>query len=436
LFVGVQFFVKAPSSALMTLAVVAITALWSMPPRISRSRLIFAFMLGGIAWGLVHFTLFEPPKLFLAKVRLAWQYQSYLGLAVGRLNFITTYALETARILKSLVINSWPALLILSLMMWRYRTASRPRETVLALWCWLATAAVAAVLVEKKYYLGGYTDNPVTRMLMGVYFFWALALLAIGFVISTKQGEQSGRVIWSQRRDLLVAGMLASIPYIGAFGTDTPYISHMLLLTLSPWFGLVIYLAAHVEEQGLPVRVPVQLALAGFAAAQLITGYLHAEYEAARGVLDQRHLTTVGDPASELLVDEETRDAIDALKTAAARCGLKRGDRILGYYQTPGIVYALGGRTLVFPAFTGLFGRIPPARMTAAAEGMLKHLPYDQAHNAFVMTRPVTVPGGLETPLPNLQEIGRKLPEDYVLCGEAVWPLTHSTIRLWKPIGP
>jgi hypothetical protein len=180
----------------------------------------------------------------------------------------------------------------------------------------------------------------------------------------------------------------------------------------------------------------VQLTLAGFAAAQLITGYLNGQYETARGLLDQRVLTTLGNPASRLLLDRETHDAIDTLKAAAASCGLKQGDRILGYYQTPGIIYALGGRALVFPAFTGWSPSLPPARIAAAAEGVLRYLPYEKAHNAFVVTRGIPSKDGFATPTPNLEQIARRLPDDYVLCGEVVWPLDQSVIRLWKPIGP
>ena len=62
----------------------------------------------------------------------------------------------------------------------------------------------------------------------------------------------------------------------------------------------------------------------------------------------------------------------------------------------------------------------------------MKALPYREAHDAFVITH-LSDP---ELRAPDLEAIGRKHPDGYELCGEAVWPVENVVIKLWKPIGP
>jgi hypothetical protein len=100
---------------------------------------------------------------------------------------------------------------------------------------------------------------------MGFYFFWALALTSINIVSSAmKVGFE-----WQRRplkgEDILVASILGAISFIGAVGTHN-FIGYNLVLTLAPWFALLVFLISRSEVKGLPIRVPVQIAIASFAA--------------------------------------------------------------------------------------------------------------------------------------------------------------------------
>ncbi len=423
LFIGINLFVKSPSGAIMFAVVTVMATLWPNLIAKVRYQLLASLTFGASTWVLLHFALFDAPAPIFEKYRLQLQYEKALGISIG-LSIILRYVKEIASIIWHLLQKSWLAMITLLLLTLGYRMLPRFREKLVLAFCWTATLGVVLVHIAAKYYLGGFSQTDNCRQLMEFYFFWGLALLSIWIVLAAGQRRGEPQGITLPRQDLLLGAMLAAIPFIGAFGTHN-FIGYNLLLTLGPWFALLVYLMAQVEAHGLPVRVPIQLAVAGFVASQILTGYSTAQYGAYRGVQEQYHITALGDPPGHLLLDQETHDAIETLKAAAANCDLRRGDRILGFYHVPGLVYALGGRMLVFPFFEESF--------PTATEAMLRFLPRDEAQRAFVITySPKALPSPETT---ELHLFGRKFPEDYGLCGETLWPASGRMIRLWKPSG-
>jgi hypothetical protein len=438
LLLGLQFLTKPPPAVLMSAVILAITLLWPKTgsTAASRYRLLAVVAAGGVAWLIFHFALFETPRQFLDKVQLGLEYQRHLGVRIN-LGFLWDTVSANGKLLGSMLKQSWPAIILLALLLWSYKRLAGSDTRRLVPLCWIAVLGIVLTHIAARYYMGGYTANPLAWRQIGFYFFWAAALLGV-LIFLARERDQNRRQFFRLRRDVLLSrdvlliALLGAIPFIGGFGTTGP---HQIVLAyncvLAPWFGVLIFLAARVEANGLPLRIPAQIAVAGFAAAQLVTGYLGAPYGNTKGALDLRSATTVGVPPTTLLLAPEAHDAVEALKSAAARCGFKAGDRMLGFYGVPGIVYALGGRVVTFPGFTGYFwGK--RAVSVSAAEAAMKALPYREAHDAFVITH-LSDP---ELRAPDLEAIGRNHPDGYELCGEAVWPVENVVIKLWKPIGP
>ncbi|MEO8626610.1 MAG: hypothetical protein ABI612_00710 [Betaproteobacteria bacterium] len=435
LFVGLQFFAKAPSAALMSVVVLIVIVLWpqSRPAALSRLQLLVAFGAGAIAWLLVHFALFESLRSFLEKLHRSLDYWGRLGIKIDA-GFIVETVKANGRLLASMLKQSWPAVIVFGALWWSYKKFARDRPAMLVRLCWIAILCVVVAHIAGRYHVGGYSRNPAGWRLVGFYFFWAGALFATLIFLKVQKRSANSHQPFIGREHLVLMGLLGAIPFVGAFGTTGP--QQIVLIynwLLAPWFALLAYLAARVESQGLPLRIPAQLAIAGFVAAQLVTGYLHAPYGNTKGVLELRSATTMGNPPTTLLLDERAHDAVETLKGAATSCGFHTGDRILGFYGVPGMVYALGGRVVSFPAFTGNFWETTEIS-AQAAEVAVAALPYTEAHNAFVLSHLRTFLDAPELRAPGLKAIGRKFPDDYKLCGSAVWPFDETVIELWKPI--
>jgi hypothetical protein len=432
LLIALQFFAKAPSAALLGITVTALIALWPMPATraLSRYRLFVALATGTAAGLALHFAIFETPRAFVEKAQSGLEYLRHVGVRTDS-RFLWQTVVANGNLIGSMIKQSWPAAIVLAVLFWSWGKLHRRAPHVLTPLCWAAVAGIVFAHIAARYYVGGYFANNLAWRQVGLYFFWASALFALLWGLGAFRAQTGAAAAVGRRQEFLLMGLLGMMPFIGAFGTTFP---SQIVLTynyvLAPWFALLIYLAARLEAHGLPLRIPAQVAIAGFAAVQLVTGYLSAPYGNLKGALDLRSTIAVGDPPSRLLVAQDARDAIEALKAAGLRCGFKAGDRILAFYAVPGIVYALGGRIVKFPAFTGALGKSTELSIVAA-EHALKSVPYDEAHNAFVLTQ-LNGPG---LRVPDLKAIGRTLPGDYELCGEGVWPVDSVTIRLWKPNG-
>jgi hypothetical protein len=426
LFTGIDVLVKIPSAALIFIALSAVAATWPELERSVRYRLLASCALGVLAWLAVHFSLIESYGTFAARARLSRQYEMNLGIAVTH-HDILRYASETAQVTWQGIIKSWPAFAAVILLLVLLKLLPQRRRSLLMPVCWVATLVAIYAHLHANYHRGGYERTDNVRHIMEFYMFWAIALLFSYVILRAlrRSPERTRETGILESKEIILLAMLAAVPFIGAFGTHN-YIGYNLPMALATWFAMLLHLLVRIEEHGLPLRAPVQITIAAFAAVQLITAYSTGQYGSSTGVAEQRIRTTLGNPQTQLLLDEKTCEAIKSMQQQAQGSGFCKGDAILGFYQVPGLVYALGGRVIGIPAFGGTYtqGVLP----SAAHEAILATFPYDTAHNAYVLT---SLDRG--EAVPNLQSIGRNFPADYDLCGETVWPALNRTVRLWKP---
>jgi len=135
-------------------------------------------------------------------------------------------------------------------------------------------------------------------------------------------------------------------------------------------------------------------------------------------------LETAGmDQYPRIVATEEERVVVGTGNLAYVN-GLRAGDPVLAFSWTPGLVWAVGGRTLVITHFVHDF--FPGAR--AANEFALAHIPQGIQERAFVIhtTRGARVH-------PTLFLGRRRFPADYRLCYEGQWPVNEDVVRLYAP---
>jgi hypothetical protein len=139
---------------------------------------------------------------------------------------------------------------------------------------------------------------------------------------------------------------------------------------------------------------------------------------------EQTIAVQVGVAGSRLRVDPTTARFIRSYRAAAATCGLRADDAVLAFSWTPGLVWAVGGRTIAITHFVHDY--FPGAR--GANEFALSRIPVDTQERAFVIhtTRGARVH-------PTLLLGRRRFPADYRLCFEGEWPVNQDVVRLYAP---
>jgi hypothetical protein len=196
---------------------------------------------------------------------------------------------------------------------------------------------------------------------------------------------------------------------------------------LAPWFGLAV-LALRVGSAAPWRRLvgPFGVAfLSVLCAAQIAAGVLRAPYRLNEGLAQQSQPTEIGFPRTILRLDPPTSAFFRQLRTMAAANGLKPGDDILAFFDMPGVVFALGGRSPGTPWYT--WGRPGSARMAA---DRLSTVPRERIARAFILES-----SDGSTWLRGARPPGIRFPENYVLCGEVLVPYAwfNQPVRLWRP---
>jgi hypothetical protein len=242
------------------------------------------------------------------------------------------------------------------------------------------------------------------------------SLLVAGTSAFLGQGKEEPRTA----RTRVVTLLLLLAPFVSLIGTNTP-LGFSVLFFCAPWF----LIPATLEAPERPHRRVVSLLMAVLAANWIISAPYVAPYRRATPMGEQTISVQVGVKGSRLRVDPVTARFLRSYRAAAATCGVRAGDPILAFSWTPGLVWAVGGRTMAITHFVHDF--FPGAR--PANEFALARIPPDVQERAFVIhtTRGARVH-------PTLLLGRRRFPADYRLCFEGEWPVNRDEVRLYAPL--
>lgn len=254
-----------------------------------------------------------------------------------------------------------------------------------------------------------------------------LQFMLVYFHLYRKEDQANRIESFLNWKYILIAFFLFALPVASAFGTSNPLLSNMMY-NMAPFFclfWLMLYKIAGLQKSSILSTI-IGIVIATVASIQILgAGNLTLPYRVATVYSLQNIPTQFGEPASSLLLDNKTHQVIENLKNAAYKNGFKPGDDILSFYNTPGLVYALGGKS---PGFPWYFGGYPGTKIST--EYGLQFIPADRLKRAFILEDTDNTP---QFAMPDLQRWGIHFPKDYILCGQFFWPITQRTFRLWKP---
>lgn len=426
--IGLSFFVKFTTGVLLFIVFsfyIAINTRLNIQIKFNRILIILA---GISSWAFLHFTFIQSPVLW-------WQYfvngmQLTAAMSAGYdASSLTRYFHEIVRLGKSALYDFWALhlLILLGLSCIHSFTKHDKNNVRFISVLFGAVFTIAALLsIYHQLYVGGQSQS---FNLSRFYLRW-LFLLLTAVVSSLTYGHvRNDEESTHNFSGMLPVGLLLfCLPFAGAIGTGAP-IYIIMLYALAPWFGLLLLMSAllsglHRIRWIAPV---VCVMFSSFACAQIVTGSLYYPYQLLTGLTGQTQATEVGYPATTLKLDPVTSEYFTQLKVLAQKNGFKPGNDILAFYDLPGVVFALGGRS---PALSWFIGN-PRKSPAASAEKALSFADKDRLKRAFILQTSKS-----DRSMPDLGKFGLNFPSGYMLCGEVNNPYDSQkgTVRLWKPL--
>jgi hypothetical protein len=437
LFLGLSLFVKFPTAAAMGALVTAAIVAWPGLPRRQRATALAWVAIGAAAAAAVVFLAVVSPRDWWREMSSGIEEVTRLGAGHG-LSSIGRYARELRGHLgegtRPVIWLLWVLGFISAAVLAAASEGRTRRAARVAIWLVLTAAALRSALETAAWLFPPALSRYAMRDLFPFWIarfhlHWLLLLTAVaaGAGLGARIGGAGpASDPGTNRKRAIVGLLLTGSAGAAAFGTANPIYLN-LMLALGGWFALLVlavrYASARLDWSGAgEIAILTVLALA---AVQIVGGTVTAPYGLNEGLLRQTVVTSVGSPPARVSLDPATHTLVVELRRLASTCGFRDGDDLFAFYNLPGLVYALGGRSPGLPWFvSGLPGSRVVNEMGLEAAGAAR------ASRAFILQTPESEPW-LRTLAPH----GIEFPVRYTYCGTVTRHLRGlvSELKLWRP---
>lgn len=291
-------------------------------------------------------------------------------------------------------------------------------------------AAAAAVEPEKGHFIGCTRFAPIA-----LAFVLLAALIALPALLSKKTApEPENEPPHSMSDRLFDLVIITATPVLGWFGSGNP-IFYNTLFQIAPWMVLLLFIFARtrtVESDG-PPRPLIPAMMLALAAFFLFQGVIERPYRGFVPLTKHRKEIKIGPKKESHLVEEQTGQFINRLKSILKTGGFRYGQPILAFYNMPGVVFAVGGRS---PGHSWYFGHgTHPSTVIDSAEidrMRLISVPPDVLKSCFILQEE-----GEDYFKGALRERGVAFPDDFVLVDKLHRPdflaLGEKDVFVWRP---
>lgn len=243
---------------------------------------------------------------------------------------------------------------------------------------------------------------------------WIICLIRLGSTMPCISRQQVAWII-----------VLLALPIISSFGsTNTVYVSALHERVL--WVAGLVLLAGQIGGMlGVPwFEYSVAALISVVAAGQLFTGHFLRPYMHQPSLWHQTESIDVGFPATTLKVDPQVAQFLRYVREKLDGNGYKSGDDVFGFFNLPGVIYAIGGKE---PGAPWYFGTWYHQDDTDSAK--LRRVPLGRRHGAWIITQ-----ADVSSFRPQFLDSGIDFPNGYKKIGQTINPTTGLEIGIWKPI--
>jgi hypothetical protein len=220
--------------------------------------------------------------------------------------------------------------------------------------------------------------------------------------------------------------ILIFTPFAGAFGTTTSIYLNGALYSAC-WFGALVLAFAELTRlwraQGLFPWATAPFAL--YAVALLFHGQIYSPYMYPLPLWKHTVPTAIGEDRSIILMDPASHDVIEGTRKALSEHGFKPGDDIFCFFNIPGLVYSVGGRSPVIPWYFGrIYGGNPVEEIFMQQAGP------ERRARAWLITQ-----ADVTQFRDHFHRGGINFPEGYEEIASLVNPQSGLPIKVWMPRG-
>lgn len=288
----------------------------------------------------------------------------------------------------------------------------------LALWLFLA-AALGAV-VQRRLWDGSFAVAVSAEAARFYLVLWC-SLIPV-WIVSVMHWP--GKLTEVRDRKVAWIVLLFALPLVSSFGsTNTPYVS-ALHETVFWSAGLLLVSDQIALSLSAPwFRAAVSALLCLGAAGHIYTGLFLRPYMFQPSLWKQTQAVDVGYPATSLLVDPELAEFIGDVRMNLEKNGYRPGDDVFGFFNLPGLIFAIGARQPGAPWYFGTW-----YHQDDTDGGKLRRVPLERRQRAWIITQADVRPFRSR-----FLECGIDFPDGYTMIGRTINPTTGLEIGIWKP---
>ncbi len=329
---GLCFFAKFSASILFYAVTICSICVLSSRGRISK---IIWHLLGFVAALAIFFTFFESWSNWYSIFRIMVLDIELFGggsHGAGKIFESTAISFSKHRFEVTLI-----ALTMLSLpcLIWLLkRFAPRNKVAHVLVIPYLVLAVLVAYWLQRLF---------VTKAIHSSIVYWPAAFLGLALLACSPLVSSLFSDVVSKRRVFYGLALLAVTPLITSFGTDTPILWHALV-NMAPLFLCLGYASFIIGTElrsalFMPISLIFMVAVIG---VQFVNGYVFKHKECAP-LFAQTERLAVPHRLAGLRLEPMIAKLIADDYSILTSHGFLEGDPILGLYDTPGLVYAVGG---------------------------------------------------------------------------------------------
>lgn len=291
---------------------------------------------------------------------------------------------------------------------------------------WLVSAALVAscIALVAAAALRGLWDGSYTHAVSGeMARFYLLFWLTLAPALFTCLWVPGAAGTDARRCAPIVAALFFLPPMSGLGSTNTLYFS-ALHGTVFWTAGILLAARCIATVTHLPrLNFGVACALSLVGAAHLFSGHFLRPYMNQPPLWRQNIPVSVGWPATTLRLDPASARFIAEVRASLVTHGFRPGDDIFGFFNVPGIIYAVGAKQ---PGAPWYFGTWYGGDDTDG--GKIRQVPLERRQRAWIITQ-----ADLSAFSRQFRECAIDFPSAYEKIGETVNPSTALPIAIWKP---
>lgn len=332
------------------------------------------------------------------------------------------YVTELVPFLASLRQDSFfllPPALTFAVFAWMriFRRRASPRQLSFSFVC--LGLALVAVTIRHDLWDGSFA-HAVSGEMSRLYL---LCWLAIGPLFVGVLWSEGAAGILARRNAIPVAAFFF-LPLTSGFGsTNTLYFS-ALHWTVFWTAGLMLAtrcIAIALNQPRLVLFSSIALAL--IATMHLFSGHFLRPYMNQPPLWRQNVPVAVGQPATVLKLDQAAARFLNDVRSILDAHGYQVGDDIFGFFNLPGLIFAMGARQ---PGAPWYFGTWYGGSDTDG--GKIRQVPIVRRQHAWIISQADITPFRSQ-----FIASGLDFPAGYEKVGQSINPTTGLEIGIWKP---